>query len=396
MRERGTTRLFVLLTTVLAVAGLLAGCGGESGETEKKAAKTQETTASTEETTSEETTVPRERSTEETTAPRERTNQETTAFEFTLGQSSLTEDEYDATVTVTRVVDGDTVDITPAIEGNNRVRLIGVDTPETGECSGGQPFSQEAKTFSTSELQGEEVGLEFDVEKTDRYDRLLAYVYPSDEEMFSETLLEEGYAQVATFPPNVKYVDRFRTAQEGARAAGRGLWGLSAEELAAQTDRDNGIGGGGCPGEEESDELAPQSTPKQKGKSASSTTKGSSSSDLDCSDFGTREQAQQVLDADPSDPNDLDGNSDGEACETLPQEAAQPKSPSPQSTPQPAPQPTPQPIPQPVPQPPTPAAGGGGDLSCADFNTEAEASAAIPSNPQLDRDKDGRACETLP
>jgi hypothetical protein len=127
--------------------------------------------------------------------------------------------------------------------------------------------------------------------------------------------------------------------------------------------------------------------------------------DLDCSDFDTREQAQQVLDADPSDPNDLDGNSDGEACESLPQGVAQPKAaprPAPTPQPRPTPQPAPQPQPQPAPEPPAqpqqvpPAGGEGGRLTCADFSSEAEASAAIPSNPQLDRDGDGRACESLP
>ncbi len=150
---------------------------------------------------------------------------------------------FAATTTVTRVVDGDTIDISPAVEGKTRVRLIGVDTPETNDPDcGKQVYADEAKAFTTSRLQRQEVGLEFDIEMTDD-SRLLAYVYPDEEEMFNETLLREGYAQVATFPPNVRYVDRFLAAQEGARSAGIGLWGLSPEDLAAQTDRGNGIGG---------------------------------------------------------------------------------------------------------------------------------------------------------
>ena len=153
---------------------------------------------------------------------------------------------YDATVRVRRVVDGDTIRISPAIDGNNEVRLIGVDTPETKEpgCDV-QPYGTEASEFTTRELQGEEVELEFDEEREDRYDRLLAYIY-KDEEMFNETLLEEGYAQVATFPPNVKYVERFERAQAEAQAAAQGIWALPAEQLAALTDRGNGIGGSGC------------------------------------------------------------------------------------------------------------------------------------------------------
>ena len=89
--------------------------------------------------------------------------------------------------------------------------------------------------------------MELDVQKVDPYGRLLAYIYLPDGQMFNETLVEEGYAQVATFPPNVRYVDRFPKAQREARAANRGLWGLSEEELCQQTNCGNGIGGG-CSG----------------------------------------------------------------------------------------------------------------------------------------------------
>jgi micrococcal nuclease len=110
---------------------------------------------------------------------------------------------------------------------------------------GGQPLSQEAKAFTTSKLQGQEVGLEFDKERTDPYGRLLAYLHEGGE-VFNEDLLEGGYAQVATFPPNTRYLSRFESAQERARAAGIGIWGLSPEEQAQLEDRGNGIGGDGC------------------------------------------------------------------------------------------------------------------------------------------------------
>jgi micrococcal nuclease len=155
--------------------------------------------------------------------------------------SGVGQTDHDATVKVTRVVDGDTIDISPSVEGRSRIRLIGMDTPEVH--FGTQPYGPEASAFAKRELEGEEVGLELDVQKIDPYGRLLAYVYVPSGEMFNETLLEEGYAQVATFPPNVKYVDRFLEAQREARAANRGLWGLASGELCQQTDRDNGIGG---------------------------------------------------------------------------------------------------------------------------------------------------------
>ncbi len=166
------------------------------------------------------------------------------------GLEELAQVEYDETVTVTRVVDGDTVDISLAIDVIHRVRLVGVDTPETKEpgCEV-QPYGTDASKFTTEELQGEEVELEFDEDRDDRYDRLLAYVY-IDDEMFNETLLEEGYAQVYTVSPNDKYEDRFEEAQDEAQDAEIGIWGLSASEQAQLADLDNGIGGEECVQEE--------------------------------------------------------------------------------------------------------------------------------------------------
>jgi micrococcal nuclease len=190
--------------------------------------------------------------------------------------------DHDATVTVTRVVDGDTIDISPSVEGRSRVRLIGMDTPEVH--FGTQPYGPEASAFAKRKIEGEEVGLELDVQKIHPYGRLLAYVYLPNGEMFNEVLVEEGYAQVATFPPNVKYVDRFLEAQREAREANRGLWGLSAEQLCQQTDRDNGIGGG-CSGSEPESPAASQSAIPGSGVD----------SNLDCASFETHEEAQRVL-----------------------------------------------------------------------------------------------------
>lgn len=112
---------------------------------------------------------------------------------------------------------------------NERVRLIGVDTPETVHPTRGEePYGREASNFTKDQLTDQTVRLEFDVEERDKYGRLLAYVW-LDEQMFNETLLQEGYAQLATYPPNVKYVERFKTAQKEARQAERGLWGMKNE-----------------------------------------------------------------------------------------------------------------------------------------------------------------------
>lgn len=150
-------------------------------------------------------------------------------------------------VSVVSVTDGDTIKVSPEIDGIEDVRLIGIDTPETaGSPRGGQPYGEEAAEFSEKKLGGQRVELRFDVEKKDQYDRLLAYVYMPDGSMFNETLLRRGYAQVATFPPNVRHLEDFESAQRMAREAGRGIWSLPAGQLCQLTDRGNGIGGD-CP-----------------------------------------------------------------------------------------------------------------------------------------------------
>lgn len=151
-------------------------------------------------------------------------------------------------VHVVRVVDGDTIVIDEPVDGIDVVHFIGVDAPETSHPTyGEQPHGRQAEEFTASWLDvGSEVALELDVEKTDQYGRLFAYVWLLDDGiLFNELLLRQGHAQVATFPPNVKYRDRFLNAQREARDANRGLWRLPESQLCQQTDRGNGIGGCG-------------------------------------------------------------------------------------------------------------------------------------------------------
>jgi micrococcal nuclease len=217
------------------------------------------------------------------------------------------------TVAVSRVLDGDTVEISPAIDGVEEVRLIGVDTPETVDPTEGiEPYGPQASTFAKRELTGRRVGLEFDRERVDRYGRLLAYVHAGSS-MFNEVLLKKGYAQAYPYPPNTSQAAQFAAAQRKARAARLGIWGLTAPQKCELADRGNGIGEGspGCTtGSDQQSRRSP--TP---GAGGPPPTAG----DLDCSDFATQAQAQQTYDADPSDPNDLDGApEDGVACESLP------------------------------------------------------------------------------
>lgn len=126
---------------------------------------------------------------------------------------------------VTRIVDGDTIHVD--IGGTDEtVRYIGVDTPES--VKPGTPVQCFAKRAAARnrELVGErEVRLRFDVERRDRYGRLLAYVYrQGDGEFVNAALVRDGYARPLTVPPNVRYADRFARLAREARQAERGLW----------------------------------------------------------------------------------------------------------------------------------------------------------------------------
>ncbi|HUS59825.1 MAG TPA: thermonuclease family protein [Nevskiaceae bacterium] len=122
---------------------------------------------------------------------------------------------------VTRVIDGDTIEI----EGGQEVRYIGIDTPETVHPSNPvECYGKEASQKNKELVEGKEVKLEKDVSETDKYGRLLRYVWLGD--MFvNEYLVKEGYAQSSSYPPDVRYQDRFLEAQRKAREEKKGLWG---------------------------------------------------------------------------------------------------------------------------------------------------------------------------
>ena len=125
--------------------------------------------------------------------------------------------------TVERVVDGDTL----VVAGGHRVRLIGVDTPETKDPRKPvQCFGEQASAYVSSLLgEGEGVRLVGDVEERDVYGRTLAYVYRLADGLFvNAALVREGYAHVLTIPPNVAHSEEFVTLARDARAGGRGLW----------------------------------------------------------------------------------------------------------------------------------------------------------------------------
>jgi micrococcal nuclease len=132
-----------------------------------------------------------------------------------------------ATAVVERVVDGDTIRVRTADGRRERVRLIGIDTPETKDPRRPvQCFGKEASAYTARLLPpGTPVRLERDVELRDRYDRLLAYVYRARDGTFvNAALARDGYARPLTIPPNVAQADEFVAAAAEARDAGRGLW----------------------------------------------------------------------------------------------------------------------------------------------------------------------------
>lgn len=121
---------------------------------------------------------------------------------------------------VARVVDGDTI----KLEDGRTVRYIGIDTPETVDPR--RPvgcFGKEASVKNKELVSHGDVRLERDVSDTDKYGRLLRYVYAGDV-FVNEFLVREGYARASSYPPDVKYQDVFREAEREAREAKRGLW----------------------------------------------------------------------------------------------------------------------------------------------------------------------------
>jgi len=136
--------------------------------------------------------------------------------------------------TVSRVIDGDTI----VLSDGRKVRLIGVDTPEVyysekllrdSKKSGQdiktiQALGKRASTFTKELCLGKKVRLEYDVDRQDRYKRTLAYIYLEDGTFINAKIVQEGFAQVMTVVPNVKYADTFLGLQKEAREANRGLW----------------------------------------------------------------------------------------------------------------------------------------------------------------------------
>lgn len=130
---------------------------------------------------------------------------------------------------VVKVVDGDTMDV--EIDGEiERLRLIGIDTPETVDPRKDvQCFGKEASNKSKELLEGNFVTLESDDTQSerDKYKRLLVYVYLPDGTSFNKYMIEEGYAYEYTYDEAYKYQSEFKQAQLNAQSSNKGLWNPS-------------------------------------------------------------------------------------------------------------------------------------------------------------------------
>lgn len=143
---------------------------------------------------------------------------------FIIGCSQFNTDY--SNIKVIEAVDGDTV----RLANGRLLRYIGIDTPEVRIKRGGsfhyqpQPFALEAKQLNKELVEGKNIRIEFDVEQTDKYGRLLGYCFIDDTFVNAE-LVKNGYAVLYTIPPNVKYTDLLYRMQKQAQSLKRGLWG---------------------------------------------------------------------------------------------------------------------------------------------------------------------------
>jgi len=227
-------------------------------------------------------------------------------------QEKVMGERVEAVYKVVKVVDGDTI----VLEGGTTLRYIGIDTPEVSQ--GKECFAEDATKKNQELVEGKNVRLEKDVSEADRYGRLLRYVWvdlpsqgaPAQGIFVNESLVREGYATAATYPPDVKYSELFREAERQARENNRGLWGECDKEGSKVPPFDS-----------------PQGKPfdKSPGKQEPVVLQYGdwecSANTYNCSDFNSQAEAQSAFEACGGTSNDvhrLDSDKDGKVCESLP------------------------------------------------------------------------------
>lgn len=198
--------------------------------------------------------------------------------------------------TVTRVIDGDTIEV--MMNGQSyRVRYIGVNTPETDQVCG-----SEATQANRVMVAGQQVRLVKDVSETDQFGRLLRYVYVGDW-MVNAQLVADGWAQAATYPPDVRHADHFNLLTGQARDMNRGCWAMGAWATSP-------------------DPAAPAGSPPPAPEPQPDAVCDCSGNHYNCGDFRSHNEAQRCFeycrDVTGSDIHQLDGDNDAVACEALP------------------------------------------------------------------------------
>ena len=181
--------------------------------------------------------------------------------------------EETSTFNVTKVIDGDTIEISTG----ERVRLLCINTPETDE-----DYYLEAKDYLTNLILNKEIEMTKDKSETDQHNRLLRYIY-LDGNFVNEMIVEDGWAVAYPYGLDITLCPQIEAAEESAKSKGLGIW-------AGKIESNQTPSGITC-----------------------------SSNYYNCGDFSTHAEAQAVYDACGSDDiHGLDKNKDGNACEALP------------------------------------------------------------------------------
>jgi len=394
-----------LLAIGLALLLLLTGCAGSGpgptaptdtpvGQTTAVEAQKEATTTAEQPTGGTTTAATLEESSTATSASVSSTAEETSAAESTSDPttSETTADSQRTTWTVdiVRIVDGDTYEVRFADGSTEDVRLLGIDTPEVHTANDPAEFEgiptsadgeswlrdwgHKASDYTDNRLAGETVTIETDpsADRRGSYGRLLVYVI-HDGENVNRQLIEQGYARLYDTPFSQR--DAFVNAERAAQDGGVGLWGYDGPDASTSDSSSNA----------ESDSTQEPQPNSDADQTADSTPEPTD--EYNCGDFDTQQEAQAVLDRTSGDPHGLDGDGDGEACESLPSG----------DEPEPTEQRTEAQSDDGVDIPPVPADG---DYNCGDFDTQEQAQTVLErdsSDPHgLDGNDDGVACESLP
>jgi len=303
------SRLLALVGVVLLVA--LAGCAGtpadESATPEPESESTDIPADPSEgESLDESTDQPEPEVGTEPTATTNDTETTDTAETVDETTDQPTEETDSYTVTITHVIDGDTMEFEYENGTEDTIRLLGVDTPETtlsrvdpdeypgiDDTTPGRDhlfeWGEKASDLAIEELEGEQVEIRVDSESDRRgyFGRLLGYIYVEGNN-FNERLLADGYARMYDSQFSMREV--FRETEQQAQDDDVGLWDYDGESASEESAGDGEV------------DVPPEPA----------------DGDYNCGDFDTQEQAQYVLENEPGDPYGLDRDGNGVACESLP------------------------------------------------------------------------------